>query len=82
MGSVVGVLALQGDVREHLRALERLGAEALRVRRPDELDEVDALVIPGGESTTMDKLRCGRPAGAAARPARRRACRPTARAPG
>jgi pyridoxal 5'-phosphate synthase pdxT subunit len=52
----VGVLALQGDVREHLRALAECGVEARPVRRPDELAEVDALVIPGGESTTMSKL--------------------------
>ncbi len=52
----IGVLALQGDVREHLRALEAAGATALAVRRPDELDSVDGLVIPGGESTTMYKL--------------------------
>lgn len=53
---VVGVLALQGDVREHLRALEAAGATAVRVRRPEELASVDALVLPGGESTTMAKL--------------------------
>jgi pyridoxal 5'-phosphate synthase pdxT subunit len=53
---VVGVLALQGDVREHLAALVRVGAEAVSVRRPDELAAVDALVLPGGESTTMSKL--------------------------
>lgn len=52
----VGVLALQGDVAEHLRALEDSGARALPVRRLAELDAVDALVIPGGESTTMSKL--------------------------
>jgi 5'-phosphate synthase pdxT subunit len=52
----IGVLALQGDVREHLRALEAAGAVAVAVRRPSELDDVDALVIPGGESTTMYKL--------------------------
>jgi pyridoxal 5'-phosphate synthase pdxT subunit len=52
----VGVLALQGDVREHIDVLRACGAEAVRVRRPTELDRVDALVIPGGESTTMDKL--------------------------
>jgi 5'-phosphate synthase pdxT subunit len=52
----IGVLALQGDVREHLRALEAAGAIAAAVRRPGELDEVDAVVIPGGESTTMYKL--------------------------
>jgi 5'-phosphate synthase pdxT subunit len=53
---IVGVLALQGDVREHLHALEACGARAHPVRRPDQLDDVDALVIPGGESTTMSKL--------------------------
>jgi 5'-phosphate synthase pdxT subunit len=53
---VVGVLALQGDVREHLRALAACGVVARPVRRPGELDDVDALVIPGGESTTMSKL--------------------------
>jgi len=52
----VGVLALQGDVREHLRALEAAGAQTLRVRRPEELAAVDALVLPGGESTTIAKL--------------------------
>ena len=52
----IGVLALQGDVREHLRALEVSGAAAAPVRRPAELDAVDALVIPGGESTTISKL--------------------------
>ncbi|MDP9391665.1 MAG: pyridoxal 5'-phosphate synthase glutaminase subunit PdxT [Actinomycetota bacterium] len=53
---VVGVLALQGDVREHLAALREQGAEAVPVRRPEELAAVDGLVIPGGESTTMVKL--------------------------
>ena len=52
----IGVLALQGDVREHLRALAGSGAEPVPVRRPSELDSVDGLVIPGGESTTMAKL--------------------------
>src|SRR4029078_11283459 len=52
----IGVLAVQGDVREHVPPLVRLGVEVSGVRRPRELDEVDALVIPGGESTTMDKL--------------------------
>jgi pyridoxal 5'-phosphate synthase pdxT subunit len=54
--TTIGVLALQGDVREHLRALERLGVRSLTVRRPAELAEVDGLVLPGGESTTMAKL--------------------------
>ncbi|RJK96801.1 pyridoxal 5'-phosphate synthase glutaminase subunit PdxT [Vallicoccus soli] len=52
----VGVLALQGDVREHVRALEAAGARAVLVRRPGELAAVDGLVVPGGESTTMVKL--------------------------
>jgi 5'-phosphate synthase pdxT subunit len=52
----IGVLALQGDVREHLRALSDSGAEAVTVRRVSELDDVDGLVIPGGESTTIVKL--------------------------
>jgi 5'-phosphate synthase pdxT subunit len=52
----IGVLALQGDVREHLRALSDSGADAVPVRRVTELDAVDGLVIPGGESTTIVKL--------------------------
>jgi 5'-phosphate synthase pdxT subunit len=52
----IGVLAVQGDVREHVHALSALGAQVFGVRRPRELYSVDALVIPGGESTTMDKL--------------------------
>src|SRR4051794_34835460 len=52
----IGVLALQGDVREHVHALTAVGATAVPVRRERELDAVDALVLPGGESTTMDKL--------------------------
>ena len=55
-GPVIGVLALQGDVAEHFRALAAAGARPARVRRPDELDSVDGLIIPGGESTTMWKL--------------------------
>ena len=54
--STVGVLAVQGDVREHLRVLTALGVRAITVRRTSELDECDGLVIPGGESTTMAKL--------------------------
>jgi len=50
------VLALQGDVAEHLRAVAEAGARGTAVRRPDELDAVDGLIIPGGESTTMWKL--------------------------
>ncbi|MGW1230714.1 pyridoxal 5'-phosphate synthase glutaminase subunit PdxT [Streptomyces sp. NPDC001478] len=53
---VIGVLALQGDVREHLIALASADALARPVRRPEELAEVDGLVVPGGESTTMSKL--------------------------
>jgi pyridoxal 5'-phosphate synthase pdxT subunit len=53
---MIGVLALQGDVREHVAALSSCGAEAQAVRRPAELEAVDALVIPGGESTVMSKL--------------------------
>ncbi len=52
----VGVLALQGDVREHVAALEVLGCATVRVRRPEELAACDALVLPGGESTTMARL--------------------------
>jgi pyridoxal 5'-phosphate synthase pdxT subunit len=55
-GPSVGVLALQGDVREHLRVLVSLGADARPVRRERELDAVAGLVIPGGESSVMDKL--------------------------
>ena len=56
VGPVIGVLALQGDVLEHLRILEAVGARALPVKRADELDALDGLVIPGGESTTIGKL--------------------------
>ena len=52
----IGVLALQGDVREHLVALGRAGAGGRPVRRPEELEGLDGIVLPGGESTTMDKL--------------------------
>jgi pyridoxal 5'-phosphate synthase pdxT subunit len=52
----IGVLALQGDVREHLVALARAGAQGRPVRRPEELADLDGIVLPGGESTTMDKL--------------------------
>ena len=52
----VGVLALQGDTREHLAALREAGAQASTVRRRSELDAIDALVIPGGESTAMSLL--------------------------
>ena len=53
---LIGVLALQGDVREHVRALGAAGARATTVRRPDELASVDGLIIPGGESTTLWRL--------------------------
>lgn len=52
----IGVLALQGDVREHRRIIESLGAPTVAVRRPTELERVDGLIFPGGESTTIDKL--------------------------
>ncbi len=52
----IGVLALQGAFAEHRKMLERLGVEAPEIRLPDELDELDGLIIPGGESTTMGKL--------------------------
>lgn len=55
-GPLIGVLALQGDVREHLRLLGQAGAQAVPVRRETELAEVDGLVLPGGESTTISKL--------------------------
>jgi 5'-phosphate synthase pdxT subunit len=55
-GPLIGVLALQGDVREHVAALEASGARATAVRRRAELSEVDGLVLPGGESTTMSRL--------------------------
>ncbi len=53
---LIGVLALQGDVREHVRAVGAAGARATTVRRPDELESVDGLIIPGGESTTLWRL--------------------------
>lgn len=52
----IGVLALQGDVREHVTAVEASGAVGVPVRRPEELAAVDGVVLPGGESTTIDKL--------------------------
>jgi pyridoxal 5'-phosphate synthase pdxT subunit len=52
----IGVLGLQGDTREHLRVLEECGVGAVPVRRPTELEHIDGLVLPGGESTTMVKL--------------------------
>jgi len=52
----IGILAFQGDFREHARAVERLGAESCLVRLPRDLEGVDALILPGGESTVMGKL--------------------------
>lgn len=52
----IGVFAIQGDFAAHVRALRRVGVEALEVRRADDLDAVDGLIIPGGESTTMLKF--------------------------
>ena len=52
----IGVLALQGDFAEHMAVLRRLGAEALEVRLPRHLKELEGLIIPGGESTTIGKL--------------------------
>jgi pyridoxal 5'-phosphate synthase pdxT subunit len=52
----IGVLAVQGDVREHAGMLGRLGADVVEVRRPEELDEVEGLVLPGGESTAIGRL--------------------------
>lgn len=55
-GLRIGVLALQGDFREHLRAAEDSGATGVSVRRPAELTDLDGLIVPGGESTAIDKL--------------------------
>ena len=52
----IGVLSLQGDVREHLNILNKIGVEGVRVRTRDELEKVSGLIIPGGESTTIGKL--------------------------
>src|SRR5207237_5146886 len=52
----IGVLALQGNFREHAAMLRRLGADVVEVRKPDQLNELDGLVIPGGESTTFMRL--------------------------
>ncbi len=54
--STVGVLALQGDVREHVNILQSLGADPSEVKKPDQLSEIDALILPGGESTTIAKM--------------------------
>jgi 5'-phosphate synthase pdxT subunit len=56
LSPLIGVLALQGDVREHRHALEAAGAQVVAVRRPEQLAEIDALVLPGGESTTIGRL--------------------------
>lgn len=56
LGPVVGVLALQGDVLEHVRMLSLAGARAVAVRHPEQLDELDGVVLPGGESTTIGKM--------------------------
>src|SRR5206468_8209545 len=53
---VIGVLAVQGNFREHAAMLRRLGAEVVEVRKPEELDGIDGLVIPGGESTAILRL--------------------------
>lgn len=55
-GPLVGVLALQGDVHEHLKVLERVGAQSRRVRRVEHLVDLDGIVVPGGESTTIGTL--------------------------
>jgi pyridoxal 5'-phosphate synthase pdxT subunit len=55
-GPRIGVLALQGNFREHLAVLRRLGADAVEVRKPEQLDDLDGLVIPGGESTAIARL--------------------------
>ena len=54
--TIVGVLAIQGEYREHRTLLESLGADVKEIRLPDQLDEVDGLIIPGGESTTIVQL--------------------------
>lgn len=56
LGPMIGVLGVQGDVSEHAAALERAGARAVWVRRPEDLEDVDGLVLPGGESTTLRRL--------------------------
>jgi 5'-phosphate synthase pdxT subunit len=53
---IVGVLALQGDFREHIAMLESIGSDTIEVRTPEDLDRCDGLIIPGGESTTIGKL--------------------------
>lgn len=56
MMTKIGVLGLQGAVREHVRSIEASGAEALIVKKKEQLDEIDGLILPGGESTTMRRL--------------------------
>jgi len=56
MTATIGVLAVQGDVREHRTKLEELGADVIEVRLPEQLDGLDGLVLPGGESTAMARL--------------------------
>jgi 5'-phosphate synthase pdxT subunit len=55
-GKTIGVLALQGAVREHVQMLEKVGANAIAIKREEQLAEIDGLIIPGGESTTIGKL--------------------------
>jgi len=55
-GPKIGILAVQGNVREHAAVLRRLGAEPVEVRKPEQLDDLDGLVIPGGESTAIGRL--------------------------
>ena len=52
----IGILAIQGDVQEHTLVLDQIGVEVVEVRLPDELDDLDGLIIPGGESTTIIQL--------------------------
>ncbi len=52
----IGVLALQGDFREHLHALTEIGVQGLPIKRPEDLEKIDGLILPGGESTTIAKL--------------------------
>ena len=54
--AVIGILAIQGDYREHLKVLDKLGADVAEVRLPHQLDDIDGLIIPGGESTTIVQL--------------------------
>jgi len=55
-GPIIGVLALQGDIREHVAILTSLGAQPRPVRRAEELEDLDGILLPGGESTTIDRL--------------------------